>query len=138
MNYNRKYFNIHLSNFSFIILLIGSFIFFLITELSAKISVQSEHLINTPLIEYPYIQKVYALYDAEHKIENVLLSAQRHDYGYSKRTVMCNFFSHHMQLNTRGVDWEPLVNEKFVTILPSLQLQVFTEDNQTLCEEIKI
>lgn len=26
---------------------------------------------NTPRIEYPYIQKVYALYNAEHKVENV-------------------------------------------------------------------
>ena len=84
---------------------------------------------NTPLIEYPYIQKVYALYDAEHKVENVHLAAEKHDYGYSKRAVMYNFFSHHLKLNTGSVNWTPTVSEEFVTILPENQLRVFTEES---------
>jgi len=46
---------------------------------------------NTPRVEYPYIQRVYALYNAEHKVENVHFPAEKHDYGYSKRSVMYNF-----------------------------------------------
>lgn len=84
---------------------------------------------NTPLIEYPYIQKVYALYDAEHKVENFHLASEKHDYGYSKRAAMYNFFSHHLKLNTRAVDWAPTVNEEFVTVLPTNELKVFTEKN---------
>src|SRR5690554_1859718 len=84
---------------------------------------------NTPRIEYPYIQKVYELYDAEHKIENVHLPDEKHDYGYSKRVAMYNFFSHHLRLNTGAVDWKPTINEEFVTILPPNQLKVFTEEN---------
>lgn len=84
---------------------------------------------NTPLIEYPYIQKVYALYDAEHKVENVHLAAEKHDYGYSKRAAMYNFFSHHLRLNISAVSWTPTVNEEFVTILPANELKVFTEKN---------
>lgn len=84
---------------------------------------------NTPRIEYPYIHKVYELYDAEHKIENVHLPDEKHDYGYSKRVAMYNFFSHHLRLNTGAVDWEPTINEEFVTILPPNQLKVFTEEN---------
>ncbi|MFA5555437.1 MAG: acetylxylan esterase [Phycisphaerae bacterium] len=84
---------------------------------------------NTPLIEYPYIQNVYALYDAEHKVENVHLASEKHDYGYSKRVAMYNFFSHHLRLNTGAVNWTPTVNEDFVTILPSNQLKVYTEAN---------
>lgn len=84
---------------------------------------------NTPLIEYPYIQKVYALYDAEHRVDNVHFAAERHDYGYSKRAVMYNFFAYHLNLNSRRVTYDPTVNEDFVTILPEDQLRVFTEDN---------
>ncbi|MBN1998505.1 acetylxylan esterase, partial [candidate division KSB1 bacterium] len=54
---------------------------------------------NTPRIEYPYIQKVYALYNAEHKVENVHLPAERHDYGVTKRAAMYNFLAHHLKLN---------------------------------------
>src|SRR5690625_7323359 len=43
---------------------------------------------NTPLIEYPYLQRVYALYDAEHQVTNVHLPAEKHDYGYNKRAPM--------------------------------------------------
>jgi len=84
---------------------------------------------NTPRVEYPYIQKVYALYNAEHKVENVHLPAEKHDYGYSKRVAMYNFFSHHLKLNTGAVDWTPTVNEDFVTVLPANQLRVFTKEN---------
>jgi dienelactone hydrolase len=84
---------------------------------------------NTPRIEYPYIQKVYELYDAEHKIENVHFPAEKHDYGYSKRAAMYNFFSHHLRLNTGAVEWKPTISEAFVTILPENQLKVFTEEN---------
>ncbi len=84
---------------------------------------------NTPLVEYPYIQKVYSLYNAEHKIDNVHLAAERHDYGYSKRAVMYNFFAYHLSLNSRRVTYDPTVNEDFVTILPEDQLRVFTEEN---------
>ncbi len=84
---------------------------------------------NTPRIEYPYIQKVYALYNAEHKVENVHFAAEKHDYGYSKRSVMYNFFAHHLKLKTNNVNWAPTVNEDFVTILPPRELRVYTPDN---------
>lgn len=84
---------------------------------------------NTPRIEYPYIQKVYEVYDAEHKVENVHLPAEKHDYGYSKRAVMYNFFARHLNLNTNSVLWMPTVQENFVTILPQNQLKVYNEKN---------
>lgn len=69
------------------------------------------------------------MYDAEHKVENAHFSAEKHDYGYSKRAVMYNFFAYHLKLNTGKVTWSPTVNEDFVTILPEDQLRVYTEDN---------
>ncbi len=86
---------------------------------------------NTPRVEYPYIQKVYSLYDVEHKVENVHLPLEKHDYGFSKRVAMYNFFSHYLKLNSRNVPYEDGYKEDFVTILPESDLKVFDENFQT-------
>ncbi len=84
---------------------------------------------NTPRIEYPYIQKVYTLYDAEHKIENVHFPAEKHDYGYSKRTAAYVFLSRHLKLNLDKIPYKEGFKEDFVTLLPKDQLCVFTNEN---------
>lgn len=83
---------------------------------------------NVPRIEYPYIQKVYSLYDAKHKVQNYHLGAEGHSYGYNKRKYIYPFFAHHLNLNTGNVTFDPTVKEDFVTILPKNQLQFYTED----------
>ncbi len=84
---------------------------------------------NTPRIEYPYIQRVYALYDAEHKVENVHLPSEKHDYGYSKRTAAYNFLAHHLHLDHDRIQYENGYIEDFVRILPKADLKVFNEEN---------
>ncbi|WP_422081952.1 alpha/beta hydrolase family protein [Ulvibacterium sp.] len=84
---------------------------------------------NTPRIEYPYLQKVYALYDAEHKVENVHLPSEKHDYGYSKRTAVYNFFGNHLQLNLGVVPYENGYREDFVTLLDKEDLKVFNNEH---------
>ncbi len=84
---------------------------------------------NTPRIEYPYIQSVYALYDAEHKVENVHLPAERHDYRYSKRAPVYNFFAEYLQLNGGAIPYEDGYKEDFVTILPKDDLKVFNDNH---------
>ncbi len=83
---------------------------------------------NTPRIEYPYVQKVYALYDAEHKVENVHLPLERHDYGYSKRAAAYNFFGHHLGLKDPPFN-DSGYQEDFVKILPAGELKVFDKNN---------
>lgn len=82
---------------------------------------------NTPRVEYPYIQKVYALYDVEHKVENVHLPLEKHDYGYSKRAAVYNYFSHHFSLKYRDIPYANGYDEGFVTILPKDDLKVFND-----------
>jgi len=82
---------------------------------------------NTPRVEYPYIQKVYSLYNAEHKVENVHLPTERHDYGYSKRTAAYNFFAHHLDLNSSNIPYEDGYKEEFVKVLSKDDLKVFTD-----------
>jgi dienelactone hydrolase len=82
---------------------------------------------NTPRVEYPYIQKVYALYDVEHKVENVHLPLEAHDYGFSKRSAAYNFFKHHLKLDMGQVPYDDGYQEGFVSILPVNDLKVFDE-----------
>jgi dienelactone hydrolase len=84
---------------------------------------------NTPLIEYPYIQRVYALYDAGHRVENVHLPAEKHDYGYSKRVAAYNFLACHLGLNVNALPYENGFREDFVTVLPPEDLKVFDAEH---------
>jgi hypothetical protein len=84
---------------------------------------------NTPRIEYPYIRKVYGLYKAEHKIENVHFPAERHDYGFSKRKVLYNFIAHHLRLSSQKITKDNSYNEDFVKILKKKDLLIFNKMN---------
>lgn len=84
---------------------------------------------NTPRIEYPYIQKVYALYNAVHKVENVHLPGEKHDYGYTKRIMAYNFLAHHLKLKSNAIPYKNGYDEGFVRVLPKDDLKVFTKDN---------
>jgi dienelactone hydrolase len=84
---------------------------------------------NTPRIEYPYVQSIYALYDAEHKAEHVHLPQEGHDYGYSKRTSVYPFFAFHLGLRYKDIPYNEGFDESFVTVLPEEALRVFNEDH---------
>ena len=84
---------------------------------------------NTPRIEMPYIQKVYSLYDAESKIDNVHLPAERHDFGPNKRVVVYNFLAQYLGLNAGKILVKNQFDEAFVTLLPKEDLMVFNNKN---------
>ncbi|MDO1499076.1 hypothetical protein Q2T40_01725 [Winogradskyella maritima] len=84
---------------------------------------------NTPRVEFPYIQRVYSLYDAQHKAENVHLPLEKHDYGYSKRAAVYNFFGHHLNLRIGNVPYDDGYQEDFIKVLEADQLKVFSEAN---------
>jgi len=84
---------------------------------------------NTPRIEYPYIQSVYALFNAEHKVENVHLPAEKHDYGYNKRAAAYMFLAYHLKLDVGKVNVVNTIQEDFVKILPEDDLRVFTKEH---------
>lgn len=84
---------------------------------------------NTPIIEYPYIQKIYALYNVEHKVDNVHLPLEIHSYDYSKRVAVYNFFAHHLKLNNRNIPYNDGYKEDFVKTLSFTELRVFNKNN---------
>jgi len=92
---------------------------------------------NVPRIEYPYIQKVYKLYHAGHKVENVHLPLERHDYGPTKRFAAYNFFAHHLKLSVDKVTYQYGFNESFVTVLPEDELRNFDKDHPMLSNALQ-
>lgn len=84
---------------------------------------------NTPRIEYPYLQKVYALYNAEHKVENVHFPAEVHDYGVNKRAAAYTFLAHHLKLQINKLPYKNSFDESFINFLPEEDLKVFTKEH---------
>jgi hypothetical protein len=84
---------------------------------------------NTPRIEFPYIQEVYALYTAENRVENVHLPLEKHDYGPSKRAAAYNFLGHHLGLSTGALPYDNGYREDFVTLLEPDELKVFDAEH---------
>jgi len=74
---------------------------------------------NTPLVEFPYIQRVYRLMGAQADVENAHFPDEGHDYGVNKRQPMYHFFAKHLGLDSRATD------ESAVTIEAPEQLRVF-------------
>ncbi len=85
--------------------------------------------INTPIVEYPYIQKVYEVYKVPYRVKNVHLPLEKHDYGYSKRAAAYIFLANHLGLNLDALPYDDGFLEDFVTILPNEDISVFNDDH---------
>ncbi|MBI1784370.1 acetylxylan esterase [Candidatus Sumerlaeota bacterium] len=59
---------------------------------------------NVPGIEFPYIWKVYRMFDKEKDVENCHLPFDHHDYGYSKRAPVYEFFARHLGMERIAVN----------------------------------
>lgn len=92
---------------------------------------------NTPRIEFPYIQKVYALYDAESKADNAHFPGERHGYEASKRAPVYNFFEHYLGLSAGRIFNKNGFDESFVTILTADELRVFDDKNPMPANALK-
>jgi len=58
---------------------------------------------NEPTVEYPFIKRTYAFYNAESNVENAHFPDGVHDYGYAKRIPVYNFMAKHLGLNIQAV-----------------------------------
>jgi len=85
---------------------------------------------NTPLVEYPFLKKVYTLYDAEEKVYNVHLANEGHDYGPGKRLAMYPFMAKYLGLDLHAVmDKEGKVNEVASRVLNASELAATDEQH---------
>lgn len=92
---------------------------------------------NTPRIEMPYLQKVYALYDGESNLDNTHLPSERHDYGPNKRYPVYNFFDHYLNMNAGKLPYNNGFDESFVTLLSKEELGVFNKEHPIPAHALK-
>jgi dienelactone hydrolase len=86
---------------------------------------------NVPEIEFPYLQRVYALYGKKENVENAHLPNDQHDYGITKRIPMYEFMAKHMGLNISAVkDKTGKIDESKVTIEKYDKLLVFGKNGK--------
>ncbi|MDP4274994.1 MAG: acetylxylan esterase [Bacteroidota bacterium] len=84
---------------------------------------------TVPVIEFPYLQKVYGLYNKPNQVENVHLALEGHDYGISKRMAMYGFVARHFKLNINAVkDKNGKIDESQCTIEKHQAMQVFNKN----------
>jgi dienelactone hydrolase len=93
---------------------------------------------NVPVIEFPYLQKVYALYGKQDNVENVHLANDQHDYGVTKRLPMYDFMAKHLGLNINAVkDKTGKINESKVTIEKYESMLVFGKEGKLPPQAVK-
>ncbi len=74
---------------------------------------------NTPKVEFPFIQKIYGLYDKQSVVENAHFGDEGHDYGKTKRQPVYKFLAKHLGMDITKAD------ESSVTIVDRKTLEYF-------------
>jgi len=93
---------------------------------------------HVPEIEFPYLQKVYALFGMKENVENVHLANEGHDYGISKRLAMYDFMSRHLGLDINAVrDKTGKTDESKVTIENYEAMLVFGKEGKLPVNAVK-
>ncbi len=83
---------------------------------------------NCPDVEYPYIEKIYSLFNAADKFAHFHLPDEGHDYGLSKRLGAYKFLAKHLGLSLDKVSkLDGSIDESFVTIEKQEDLYVFND-----------
>lgn len=83
---------------------------------------------HTPEVEYPFMQKVYALYGKKSSVASVHLPNEKHDYGPSKRKAMYPFMAKYLKLDIKAVeDANGKIDESKIKVWEPSALQVFTD-----------
>ena len=82
---------------------------------------------NTPVFEYPFVQRIYGFYKREDNVENAHFPQEKHDYNASKRQAAYAFLAKHLVLNTAGVLKDGKFDETGNTVLTEADLKVFNE-----------
>lgn len=97
------------------------------------ISVGKDWTHTVPELEFPFIQRIYGFYGDESLVQNVHFAEEGHDYGFSKRKPMYEFFAAQL-----GLDLEKIKNkageidESKIVIEDEKALLVFGEDGKEL------
>jgi dienelactone hydrolase len=77
----------------------------------------------TPSLEFPFIQKLYALSGAPNAVKNIHFAEEGHDYGPSKRAALYEFIGHQWNLDPSRA------KDSAVTLLSPAELFAISGDH---------
>lgn len=91
--------------------------------------------VNVPDLEFPFLKRVYALYEAGNDVENKHFQDEGHDYGPNKRVAMYRFMAARLRLDINAVtDQSGQIDESAVTIEKQEDMFVFGNEVNRLPE----
>jgi uncharacterized protein len=86
---------------------------------------------NTPKVEFPHVQYIYRLMNAEDKVQNVHLPDEGHGYEFPKRKAVYPFLARHLQLDLNAVTGtDGNITEGGIVIEPYDRMKVFSGADQ--------
>jgi len=92
----------------------------------------SDWTANNPMVEVPYLKRVYESYGAVSNLTAVHFPLERHDYGPNKRAAMYNFMALHLGIGFDDDLYDSStgrMDESFVRILFPYELSVFNDEH---------
>ncbi|MGE4586476.1 MAG: hypothetical protein AB7D05_03960 [Mangrovibacterium sp.] len=88
---------------------------------------------NVPVLEFPFLKRIYQFYGEDAPLYLVHLPDEGHDYGSSKREAMYRFMARHLKLDRALLfDREDRLDESALTIEPEDSLKVFGSTGEKL------
>jgi uncharacterized protein len=78
---------------------------------------------TAPELEYPHVRKIYELFGAGDRLENVHFADGKHDYGAPSRGAMYAFVARHFSLNAEAA------GEELIRVLPAEELRAFDAEH---------
>ncbi len=85
---------------------------------------------NTPDVEFPHIQYIYKLMEAENNVKNVHLPKEGHGYELPKRKAVYPFLAEQLGLNLKAItNRKGEITEKGIVVESYEKLKVFSEFN---------
>lgn len=94
------------------------------------VSVGNDWTLNTPEVEYPHLQHIYALLGKKDLVENVHLPDDHHGYDDNKRKAVYPFMAKHLGLDlSKGLHPDGTLNEGAVHIESQKDLYAFDQNH---------
>jgi hypothetical protein len=85
---------------------------------------------HVPEIEFPFLQKIYALNGVPDNVQNVHLTDEGHNYGPNKRLAMYKFFAQQLNLNLAAATTpDGQLDESHITLETPDQMRIWSKDH---------
>jgi hypothetical protein len=85
---------------------------------------------HVPEIEFPFLQKIYALNNAPDNVQNAHFPKERHDYGPNKRLAMYKFFANQLHLDISAATHpDGTLDESHIALETPDQMRIWTKSH---------